>query len=189
MSKQVAIACLGWGSLIWRPESLNICREWFTDGPLLPIEFVRQSNDGRLTLVITKTAKPVRTLWALMSTDDLTMAKQSLRVREGISTRNFETSISSITIAENTEDEVKLCIQDGAKSLKLDAVIWTSLPSKFGETDGVEPTLDEAIRYLNSLDINKRMAAEEYIRRAPKQIDTEFRRKFEGEFGWTFKDE
>jgi len=35
----------------------------------------------------------------------------------------FETSITSITISENTEDEMKLCIQNWAKSLKFDAVI------------------------------------------------------------------
>lgn len=183
------IACLGWGSLIWRPDNLLIRREWFLDGPLLPIEFVRQSNDGRLTLVITNTAKPIRTLWALMATDDLNTAKQSLKIREGVPNSKFETSISSITAAEEIEDEIKLCIQNWAKGLHLDAVIWTSLPSKFRDTDEIEPTLAEAIEYLNLLDINKRTTAEEYIRRAPKQIDTEFRRNFENIFGWTFRDE
>ncbi len=78
------IACLGWGSLIWNPESLLIIREWFQDGPILPIEFARQSNDGRLTLVITENAQPVRTLWALMATTDLEIAKKSLLFREKI---------------------------------------------------------------------------------------------------------
>ena len=72
------IACLGWGSLIWRPESLLIQRQWFQDGPFLPIDFLRQSKDGRLTLVINETSKSVRTLWALMDTDDLNKAKTSL---------------------------------------------------------------------------------------------------------------
>jgi hypothetical protein len=183
------IACLGWGSLIWRPDNLLIRREWFADGPLLPIEFVRQSNDGRLTLVITNSAKPVRTLWALMATDDLNIAKQSLKIREGIPNSKFETSISSITTIEETDDLIKLVIQEWAKSLKLDAVIWTSLPSKFRDTDGEEPTLEEAVTYLSTLDINRQATAEEYIRRAPKQIDTEFRRKFEGVFGWKFREE
>jgi len=78
------IACLGWGSLIWRPENLLIRREWFADGVILPIEFARQSKDGRLTLVITEGAKPVRALWALTATDDLATAKNSLLIREGI---------------------------------------------------------------------------------------------------------
>ena len=76
------IACLGWGSLIWRPGNLLIQREWFNDGPLLPVEFVRKSDNGRLTLVITETAKPVRTLWALMTTYNLDEAKESLRKRQ-----------------------------------------------------------------------------------------------------------
>ena len=54
------IACLGWGSLVWRPDNLLIRSEWFSDGPFLPIEFARRSQDGRLTLVIVEKAKPVR---------------------------------------------------------------------------------------------------------------------------------
>jgi 1-acyl-sn-glycerol-3-phosphate acyltransferase len=46
------IAVLGWGSLIWSPGNLKIDREWHEDGPFLPIEFARVSQDGRLTLVL-----------------------------------------------------------------------------------------------------------------------------------------
>jgi hypothetical protein len=180
------IACIGWGSLIWQPKSLLIRREWFSDGPFLPVEFVRQSLDGRLTLVITETAKPIRTLWALMATENLETAKNSLLVREGIPNRNLESSIGSIKSTEETEDNIKLTIKEWANRQGLDAVIWTNLTAKFLGTDRREPNLDEAIAYLKSLDVNARSNAEEYIRKTPKQIDTDFRRKFETEFGWTF---
>ena len=181
------IACLGWGSLIWNPENLLIIREWFQDGPLLPIEFARQSNDGRLTLVITETARPIRTLWALMATTDLEDAKNSLCVREKINQNNLDSYIGCVKSDEETTNKTKLIIKEWAQQLKLDAVIWTNLPPKFNKTNNQNPSLDEAIEYLKSLDINKRITAEEYIRKTPKQIDTSYRRKFETEFGWTFK--
>ena len=31
---------------------MNIENKWFEDGPLLPIEFTRQSDNGRMTLII-----------------------------------------------------------------------------------------------------------------------------------------
>lgn len=180
------IACLGWGSLIWRPENLLIHREWFLDGPFLQIEYARQSKDGRLTLVITEKAKPIRALWALMATTDLAKAKSSLLTREGIPEKKIETLIGSVTVTEETTDSIKLTIQKWAANLKLDAVVWTNLPPKFNSTDNRVPKIEEAISYLNSLDINSRKNAEEYIRKTPQQIDTDYRRKFETEFGWTY---
>lgn len=183
------IACLGWGSLIWRPENLLIQDQWFQDGPLLPIEFVRQSKNGRLTLVINEISKPIQTLWALMATDDLTIAKTSLlkREREGIPNEKLPTWIGAITTVEDTDDQIKLIIQNWAKNIELDAVIWTNLPPKFNCIEGRIPSLEEAISYLQSITDNKtKELAKEYIRRTPKQIDTEYRREFEKLLGWTF---
>lgn len=182
------IACLGWGSLIWRPKSLMIRREWFSDGPLLSIEFVRQSNDGRLTLVLCPSSKPVRTLWALMATEDIEIAKESLRVREGVQKSKIDISIASVLKDSEETDLTKLTIQNWLKINNLDAAIWTNLPAKFNGQENIEPSLEQAIEYLRALSVNQQNTAEEYIRKAPKQIDTEFRRKFETEFGWRHMD-
>jgi hypothetical protein len=42
------IACLGWGSLIWKPCALPIASDWFNDVPELPIEFARLGDSGEL---------------------------------------------------------------------------------------------------------------------------------------------
>jgi len=75
-------------------------------------------------------------------------------------------------------------ISEWVKELKIDAVVWTALPPLFEKSFQV-PTEDEAVAYLRSLRNEKRQHAEQYIRMAPRQIDTPYRRRFELEFGWT----
>ena len=48
---QMIIACFGWGSLVWNPADLPMVGDWQSDGPALPVEFTRKSNNGRVTLV------------------------------------------------------------------------------------------------------------------------------------------
>ncbi len=80
----MTIACLGWGSLIWDPRELPVLRTWFEDGPLLPIEFARESDDGRITLVLAEDQPLVRSRWALMNVADRAAAREAVRRREGI---------------------------------------------------------------------------------------------------------
>ena len=58
------IVCIGWGSLIWDTRSLDVDVHWRADGPMLPIEFARESSDGRITLVIVQGFASVLTLWS-----------------------------------------------------------------------------------------------------------------------------
>ena len=179
------IACLGWGSLVWRPDALPIRRQWFRDGPLLPIEFARQSDDGRMTLVLADGVPPVRSLWALISVGDLDKAQEALRKREGIWTKNVAKHIGHWSQGEGSAGLGSAAVGKWATSLDLDAVVWTALPARFGGSEGTVPDADQVVEYLRDQPAEVRRSAEEYVRRTPVQIDTEIRRRMEVELGWT----
>jgi hypothetical protein len=181
------IACLGWGSLIWMPRSLPIRRGWFSDGPLLPIEFARESGDRRITLVLANVNHRVRTLWALMSVDTLDRAKSALATREGITESNIRYSIGYWDSETDTSHgEFAAEIGGWAKQLALDAVVWTNLKVGFKDKRGELPQYDQILEHLRwCLSHEERAFAEEYVRKAPTQIDTEYRRNLERDLGWT----
>lgn len=178
------IAILGWGSLIWRPEGLPIQRKWFEDGPLIPVEFARQSSDGRVTLVICPDARPVRALWTLMDITDLSGAAEALADREGISRKNVPKSIGQWEAGGPLPVAIP-GLDEWAVSRTIDAVVWTDLPCKF-ENIIRKPTAEQVIEYLSGLVGARRDVAEEYVRRAPRQTDTDYRRLIEAKFGWSF---
>ncbi len=178
------IACVAWGSLVWDPRDLLIRRPWFNDGPLLPIEFCRQSSDGRITLVITPGHPCVRTLWALFSVDDLDGAVESLRSREGIPAKNSDLHIGRWA-NNKPQNQIEVEIASWARKKRIDAVVWTALPPKFDGKDDVTPCAEEIVAYLKRLPFEKKRHAEQYVRKAPIQIDTDYRRKIQDDIGWT----
>ncbi|MGH7824336.1 MAG: hypothetical protein ACREQ7_04065 [Candidatus Binatia bacterium] len=181
----LSIACLGWGSLIWDPRDLPIRVRWFEDGPLLPIEFARESGDGRITLVICDIEYRVRTYWALLEATDLETAKSDLAAREGIKDRNIEHSIGYWDKSStNSYGSGAADIGGWAQTMNLDIVVWTNLQVGFKTSRGTLPPPSEVLKYLRDLSHAKRRLAEEYVRKAPAQIDTEYRRRIENEFGW-----
>jgi hypothetical protein len=181
------IACLAWGSLVWNPRELKavLAGEWHQDGPELPIEFARASDggEGRLTLVLVPGARPVPVLWAEMRLSDVAAAKEALRAREGC---------LGAGVGSWPGDAGRLgyeLIQDWAQGQGLDHVIWTALGPLFDGRRGVAPSCPEAaILYLRSRPADVLALAEEYVRKAPRQVATEFRAAFEREFGWTPRD-
>ncbi|MFD1145400.1 hypothetical protein ACFQ4C_30015 [Larkinella insperata] len=175
----MTIACLGWGSLIWNPGGLLIQNKWFEDGPLLPIEFTRRSDNQRMTLIIDDAAKPVRVLWALMTVDNLDEAIKSLKEREGTK----EDAIHFIKSIDEPAKKTEIIIRKWLESKNLDAAVWTGL-SYSKHTNNRRPSVIEVVNHLNGLEYNRRKVAEEYIRKAPRQIDTDYRRQIEIELGW-----
>jgi hypothetical protein len=180
------IACLGWGSLVWDPRELPIRREWFKDGPLARIEFTRQSSDGRITLVLEPSAAPVRILWARMVPTDISTAKEALRVREGLTSKSRLSQIGTWEKCQQASAEIP-DLDTWATARSLAAVIWTALKPQFKDKDR-SPSAAEVIEYLRMLVGSGRDNAKQYNERAPRQIDTDYRRQIEAALGWSFRD-
>ncbi|MBY5511861.1 hypothetical protein [Rhizobium leguminosarum] len=169
------VACLGWGSLIWDPRELPLRSEWLTDGPTIRVEFVRQSGkeNGRITLVILPTAEEVVSQWAEMNSDDPEEAREMLRLREG---RPHRRHIGQWRVGR--ADPTSLPgLSEWAAARDVDAVIWTDLPPKFQGEEGRIPSVEEVAAYLDGLPEGPRVEAVQYIRNAPAQIDTAYRRE------------
>jgi hypothetical protein len=178
------IACLGWGSLVWDARELPIRSGWFNDGPLVSVEFLRQSQDGRITLVIAEGVEPVQVLWTLMDTTSVEDARRALGKREGIREKNWSRYIGSWQRSDGAAPAVIPTLSQWAESKELDAVIWTALAPKFRGEDGYRASADEVCSYLVGLDDQPRNLAEEYVRKAPLQIDTPIRRSIEATLRW-----
>jgi len=167
----VRITILGWGSLIWDQQALEVEGHWKTNGPMLPIEFARKSMDGRMTLVIHPNSHKLKTLWIKSSNINLNDAIANLREREKT---NF-TNIGYLTKnnKKRTRNEYILAdLTEWLTILNLDAVIWTDLDSNIG--------LDEVIDYLNSItDHQIKTDVKNYIQRAPSGIKSKLRERLE----------
>jgi len=175
------IACLGWGSLIWKPAELPVASDWFADGPWLPIEFAREGDSGELATVLCEGVAEVQVLWALLDVDDLDAAREALREREGVSREQPE-CIGSWP--EGPSSPFQSTLADWARGQGLDAVVWTALPPRSGGLNQRKPSPEAALTYLRTLDPERQAHARDYLRRTPVAIDTAYRRLIESTFNW-----
>jgi len=183
------IAYLGWGSLVWDKQKLKIKGEWQNDGPRMKVEFLRQSERSGnppkryLSLVLSSRGSIVQGLWALADHASLESAKTDLWLRETPKERAGKW-IYSWRSGEKAPKLV-LDLEKWAKEKNIDAVIWTGLPPKWNGTNGSAPSKEEAVSWFKKQITDGEAAfAEEYVRCAPKQIDTEYRRAFVERLGW-----
>lgn len=179
------IACLGWGSLIWDPRGLPMRGKWFEDGPLLPIEFSRIAQNERVTLVITEDVPLVRSLWVLLSVTTLEDAVRELADREGISPTRREDWVGTWQKSIDPQRPPHVHrIANWAEQRGLDAVVWTNLPCGPKENRGQQLSYQQVRGHLETLPPDQLRVAENYIRRAPEQIDTDYRRSLQRDLGW-----
>ena len=197
----VSIVCLGWGSLVWDPGDLPIEyttpieRAWLLDGPHLPVEFARHSNGGRMTLVLLPDRRLVPVLWSEMLVTDLDAAKRSLAMREcrrrdrqpvaeDRIQRFVDESCGCWTRNDDFRSQCADVVRQWAAHRDVEAVIWTDLPARFNGINGQVPTSEQVIEFLRHREGQERQNAMEYIRKAPKQISTEYRSQIEEQLQW-----
>lgn len=159
--------------------------KWFEDGPLLPIEFVRIAQNERVTLVIAEDVPLVRSLWVLMSVTTLGDAVRELADREGIDPSHREQWVGAwqrSVVGEGPPHVDR--IANWAEQRGLDAVVWTNLPSGPKEKRGEQLSYKQVRDHLERITPDELRVAENYIRRAPEQIDTDYRRALARDLGW-----
>lgn len=186
MDQSGRIVCLGWGSLIWdinRP--FDVKGGWQNDGPSLPLEFARQSQDNRMTLVIVDVGHHVPTLWAELDVASLGDAVTLLAKRE-------DCRESAIGRWPNNSQKLypnQDAISDWATGKGLSGVVWTALQPGMKDNRGVLPSLAEVEAHLSGLGDAERDRAIAYIYKAPGQIATPYRSALENLFAFGERDE
>lgn len=200
MSDPRSIVCLGWGSLIWDPDSLPIKqtdpleKAWLLDGPLLPVEFARHSGGNRITLVLVPGLRTVPVLWTPMLLPDLETAKRSLAMREcrrrngqpvsEDAVQRFLNESCGYWTGKDSKGNCADLVGQWAAPRNLLAVIWTDFPARFNGIDGQTPTSEQVIEFLRHRSGQERQDAMNYITRAPRQISTYYRDEIEAELEW-----
>jgi hypothetical protein len=110
-------------------------------------------------------------------------AVEDLRDREGVFKTNVAKDIGRWTTGSPSPITIS-GLAEWATSRGIEAVVWTALERKFHD-DGSRASADDVAAYLSALTGRTREDAERYVRRAPPQIDTPFRRAIEAKLGWT----
>ena len=178
------IACLGWGSLIWNPGTLSVVGGWQADGPSLPVEFARESRDGRITLVICDGVVSVPTQWALLNVGDVRAAISSLAEREGI-TKRVNADIGFVdTTTGRSHGACASDVETWALAHDFACVVWANLPCGFRHSRFVMPSGEDVLAHLRGLDAEAHGAAREYVERTPAEVDTSYRRLIVASLGW-----
>jgi hypothetical protein len=175
------IVCIAWGSLLWRPGPLKLASGWHPGGPLLPLEFARDSDDSEeLALVLCPGVPLQSTYWAYLDTGELDTARAMLHAREKIALDRPEWVGSVAQAGHGGESAIGAWLGER----RMDAAVWTALPPKFAGTDGRMPDGGEVVAFLSALEGDTRRAAELYVRHTPAHIDTRYRRLIERRLGW-----
>jgi len=169
------------------PGTLPRLGGWHRDGPMLRVEFARESAGRKITLVICKNVPEVQTLWTLLDVEDIATARQKLGLREydAAKPKWIEANIGFWDRSSGTSHgEGATAIAAWAEARDLEGVVWTNLECGFQASRGVMPSGEEVLAHLRALEGAERAAAEDYVSQTPHQVDTTYRKLISAELNW-----
>jgi hypothetical protein len=128
-------------------------------------------------------AKKSQALWIWADFSSLDEAIENLRVREGTGREMIGyLSVQNRKSRCQTAPSIHKEIRAWAKQKGIQAVVWTNLPSNFEEKLKKQFNLKNSIEYLLKLKGNfpeKYNKVVEYIKKTPKQVQTNNRQRIE----------
>lgn len=176
------IGILAWGSLVYDWRDLKIENDqWFSDGPMLPIEFARISKKSKkLTLVICPVFNEIQTHYTISKCTTIEEAINELADREETDVEN----IGCINFKKGTietkkmKTELKKTFSLWNSQHNFDALIWTDLNENFLPRFKKPFSLEASIEYLESLLSKPELFkdASDYILKTPEQTATKHRK-------------
>jgi hypothetical protein len=164
---------------------------WRPDGPRLPIEFARISQDDRLTLVIHPGSPEQPTYWAVSEFTDLDEARRNLKNREKTKSSDIHHALRDGRSSDGASPETIRTVADWmAQHQEVAAVVWTGLCSNWQDKRRQAFSPDDATRFLADLETARDRSkatyerAREYLTNAPAVVNTPLRQAMRAR-GWS----
>ena len=132
--------------------------------------------------MLVETERLVPSLWVVMDLVDLASAVEALRSRKSIPGKNVENHVCRWSASQPSPRLIP-CLSEWANAHNIDHVVWTGLPPIFNGAKIIS-SVEQVVEYLEKLTGEQRERAERYVRFAPRQIDTQYRRCIESSLHW-----
>jgi hypothetical protein len=184
------IAIIGWGSLLWDLDNLSpfVQGDWAMNaGPRLPLEFslISRKRLGALALAIDEkhgAYSPSSLILSMHS--DIVEARSNLAARE----RTALDGIGFIDLAQQSDYSISLTtktlISPWLRQSGLQGAVWTDSPPNFENHTSQTFSVENAKRYLRSLNESSLREAKRYITKAPIGVQSPLRLSLAQETWW-----
>lgn len=185
----MAIAILGWGSLIWDLENLTPHTKggWMMEaGPQLPMEFSRISPKRKMGLVVCldpEVGVGCQTNVISSAKPDITQTIEDLAARER-APLDLIGAVHADGLFKGRMSEVTEAVASWCDANGWDGAVWTDLEPNFSAHTQQDFSIEAGIAYLRTLSGEHLVEAFNYIENAPPQTRTPLRTALAADEWW-----